>query len=175
MGGQEAADAVRQQCYQRFAAQVDVTNVSRAQWRAVCRSSERAQWQDLLLQLAEGAETASKAERLGLYKAAHAVLPLHGQPLAALAELLLAAWEHLAPDLEWADVLVTTLAERRADARLTPALLEALGRLHSCAANSGPEARKAGWIAYYVQRCGYNPPWLVALSPPPPRRRKRGA
>jgi hypothetical protein len=181
MSMQDEASIIRQQCFQRFASRVDIAAVSRTQWRGICRATERAQWQSLLLLLAEAAEAGSQADRLGLYKAAYAVLPLHGQPLAAFVALLLKEWEHQSPDSEWADALLTALAEPHTDPRLMPAMLEALGSLYQHWQERTEDARRARWLAYHVQRLGYHPAWLNTVpsvapstAQTPARRRKRG-
>ena len=97
-----------EEAYRRFAENVDFLSPQRSDWRNAALGDRRAPLQRFLLEMAEAARISTSAAQLALYKAAHAVLPLHGHALAELAERLLAEGD---VPLEWCDVLVLALIE----------------------------------------------------------------
>jgi hypothetical protein len=180
-------DKVWEQRVTQLLRRVDVARTTRAQWRTVCTATERPSMQDLVIRLAEAAEAYSHAQRLALYKAAHAILPLHGRALIAFAGLLV---EEQPPQAEWADALLAILIEAPTlQPQLIPSTLTALHSIWRESTGDDVKGRRARWIAYHIQQLGYRPDWLPntpipALtlfpepagkqSPPPPSEEDAG-
>jgi len=144
---------------------LDYYKPTRFEWRALCRGPERASMQHFLLQIAHAAEAGTHADQLAFYKAAYAVLPLRDQNRLKLTQLLIA--ERPVP-LEWADVLVETLADTDVRSEAFAAdILEALGETYSMAKNDRIERRRATWIVRHVVALGFRPNWAVASASKP--------
>jgi hypothetical protein len=136
---------------------LDLRGIERREWRAVCRGLEREPMQRFLLELAGLARSATRADRLALYQAAHAVLPLRGPALRELAELLLAARP---VPIVWGDALVEALAEEGGHG--TALAGELLDGLREMIQRPLPpeEARRAQSYLRHIAALGYYPDWL---------------
>lgn len=160
MTPEEARQAACQEAFRLFIACVDVASVTRAQWRACCRGEERPAMQQHLLLLAEGAETASLTDRLGLYKAAHATLPLHGRPLREFVGLLM---QEQPCSWEWCDALLFALAECGThDSALRHRLLNALKPLMAQETDRKADLLRHRWVAGHLRLLNLYPDWLPA-------------
>jgi len=142
----------------------DVVTLNRADWRRLSLGMERVATQQCFLVLAESDNLPTHTERLSLYQAAHAVLPLHGDSLDALARLLIEAG---ALQLEWADVLIESLAQTphgtpHAAAALS-SLRQVLSRTVQGPSNSA-ERRRAYTLATQMASMGYRTAWLADLA-----------
>lgn len=138
---------------------LDFHRPSRSEWKAMCYGQERAPMQEWLLQIAEAAHAGSRSDRLVLYKAAHAVLPLHGSDLLELARLFIESDNSVS--LEWCDVLVDALSENKHMNRLSGDILEALHISIREADSRDPRIRV---ILRQVQSLGFNPQWLLDMA-----------
>jgi len=152
----------------------DVAALSRGDWRRLSFGLNRVVTQEALLGLAEGEKPATQSERLSLYQAAYAVLPLHGDSLDALARLLVESG--LTP-LEWADVLVESLAQTPQGESHAATVLAALRQTLARTAqgpSSSLERRRAYILASQITGLGYRTAWaadlMAALAPHPPGR-----
>lgn len=150
----------------------DVAALSRADWRRLGLGERRLPTQQKLLALAESDSLISNSDRLALYQAAHAILPLHGDPLDALARLLINADP---VPLEWADVLTETLAQVPLGAPIATSVLAALRQTlaHVVQLPASPvDRRRAYTLAAQLPSLGYRTAWAAdlaaALAPPRP-------
>jgi len=142
----------------------DVVALNRADWRRLSLGMERVPTQRCFLALAESDNLPTHTERLSLYQAAHAVLPLHGESLDALARLLI---ESGALQLEWADVLIESLAQTPHGTPHAAAALSSLRQVLSRTVQ-GPaksaERRRAYTLATQMAGMGYRTAWVADLT-----------
>lgn len=145
----------------------DFHRPSRIEWRGSFCGEQRPSAQQFLLQLAREARQGTQADQLALYKAAHAILPLHGLDLTTLTRLLLDARP---VPLEWADVLVSALSESPPGGLpWTAFTLDALRELmerettEQASALRGERLRMRS-LLYQVLALGLQPAWLKAWA-----------
>ena len=159
---QKASPAVSNVWFALLTETFDFHLPTRAQWRASFQAAERAPAQHFLLQLAGEAQQGTKADQLALYKAAHAVLPLHGPHLSVLTRLLVRARP---VPLEWADVLLGALNESPAHGTpLTAEILEALREIADVSPAFIHERIRLRNILNQLLALGFQPGWLKACS-----------
>lgn len=151
----------------------DVAALNRADWRRLSLGERRVSTQKKLLALAESEKPTTQADRLAMYQAAYAILPLHGDSLNALARLLI---ESGFVELEWADVLIESLAQTPPGTPHAEATLSALRKTLSSVVTllvHGPtysaQRRRAYTFASQMADLGYRTAWgenlLAALAP----------
>jgi hypothetical protein len=156
-------DETPEETFRRLAGRLDLKAPDRSQWRAVCMGREREVVQRFLMDMAAGARAGSRADRLALYQAAHAVLPLHGGELRELAALLT---ERRPVPLEWCDALIEALAEQPpGGSPLAASVLAALQESCEQAAASPAARRRVAWIVRSLRTLRYRPAWAAALLP----------
>ena len=138
----------------------DFHKPSRAQWRGCFAGKDRIPAQRLLLNLANEARQGTQADQLALYKAAHAILPLHGTDLIALTRLLLA--QRPVP-LEWGEVLVSALAEAPTSSNSQSAIaLDAMKEMAAGVYIRHSEQMRLRSLLNQIQATGLRPGWLKA-------------
>jgi len=135
-----------------FAEQVNFRQLSRSEWRALCVGDERIALQQTLCSLARLArDAATAADARQLFLAAHAVYPLRGQPLIELVELLLMSRP---VSLEWSDVLIASLVERKSLPLPLPAQIIDAAReiLETVSTSSGEELMRRSFASQLMRQ-----------------------
>lgn len=150
--------------FSELAHRLDLSRIDRMRWRDAVRGSEREKLQQALLQLASDDFQGTERDLLGVYQAAHSVLPLKGWHLGELARLLV---RHRQSIEEWFDVLVEALADKNiGHPGLQAAVLRALGEFWANHPD-GVVDRRFVCACRQVYRLGYRPKWLVDLVASP--------
>jgi hypothetical protein len=79
-------------------------------WRSLVTGEARSALQQFMLGVASGSHVGTRADTLGVYMAAHSILPLHGRDLDQLATLMI---DYIHSDhrvgLDWAPMLLSTI------------------------------------------------------------------
>ncbi|MGI6544697.1 MAG: hypothetical protein ACOX44_16935 [Limnochordia bacterium] len=93
-----------------FGQQLNPSLMDPGYWRALATGEARSALQQYLLSVAAGAHVGTRADSLGIYMAAHSVLPLHGRDLDQLATLMI-EYVHSGHTvrLEWAPMVISTI------------------------------------------------------------------
>lgn len=143
--------------FKKMNALFDFSGLSRAEWRGICSGDERFAMQRFLLALADGARVGTTNDRLALYKAAYAVLPLVEGELKDFARLLLT--QHPVP-MEWCDVLIHVLSDSNAR-EMSGSVLQALQEALAMTPRTTLEKRKMDLIKSQILSLGYRPQWLI--------------
>jgi len=145
-----------------FISSFDIRNPIRIEWQNVVRSDERERLQLALIYMATDSFHGTEQDQLGIYKAAHSVLPLKGRELRQLANLLSKYTDDIA---DWLDVFVEALAQSdTANPELTGQVGKALYDYMIAAGESILEDKKFISACFHIYRLGYyQPNWMLAL------------
>jgi hypothetical protein len=147
--------------FSRLIDHIDLRNINRSAWQNAVTGQERFVLQSALLELAQESFEGTELDLLGIYKAAHAVLPLQGDSLIQLAFMLA---EHPNEIRDWLDVFVEALAQPELrNSALPGRVLEILYDYLNTPQNGASEDPKFISTCRNLYFLGYQAGWMVDL------------
>ena len=147
--------------FAKFISSFDFASPSRTEWRNAVCGTERERLQTALLTMATDAFSGTERDQLGIYKAAHSVLPLKGSNLRHLADLLTRYPDDVT---EWLDVFVEALDQPEASkSELAGRVLQTLHNHVMAVGDTGTVDRRLFCACYQVYRLGYRPSWILEM------------